>query len=366
MKQLLSGLKHCHNRGVLHCDIKGSDLLLDNEGILKIVDFGLASTFNPDHKQSMTSRVVTLWYRPPELLLGATYYGIGVDLWSAGCILGELLSGKPILPGRTEVEQLHKIFKLCRSPGEKYWKKAKLRHATMFKLNQAYKHCAAETFKDFSPSALLLIETLLAVDPAERGTATAALNSEFFSTEPYACEPSTLPYYPPSKELDAILRDEKARRQRRNDAKGKAQGRRKARVHDHLSKAVPAPEANAELQVNLNRWMMARMNVTTQSEKFPPPHQDGAVRITTASFVSYDTSFSSSLFEEKVEVHQNGPRGTDRKNEARKKEPQTGTSRVSIRHLRNSSIGLLMDLKKSTRIHRKNKDKELEVFGADM
>ncbi|KAJ6852134.1 putative serine/threonine-protein kinase [Iris pallida] len=125
----------------------------------------------------MTSRVVTLWCRPPELLLGATYYGIGVDLCSAGCILGELLSGKPILPGRTEVEQLHKIFKLCGSPGEKYWKKAKLRHATMFKLNQAYKRCAAETFKDFSPSALLLIETLLAVDPAKRGTATAALNS---------------------------------------------------------------------------------------------------------------------------------------------------------------------------------------------
>ncbi|KAJ6806288.1 putative serine/threonine-protein kinase [Iris pallida] len=87
-----------------------------------------------------------------------------------------------------------------------------------------------------------------------------------------------------------LLRDEKARRQRRNDAKGKAQGRRKARVHDHLSKAVPAPEENAELQVNLNRWMMARMNVTTQSEKFPPPHQDGAVGIITASFVVYDTS----------------------------------------------------------------------------
>ncbi|KAG2721555.1 hypothetical protein I3843_02G073600 [Carya illinoinensis] len=178
MHQLLSGLDHCHKRHVLHRDIKGSNLLLDNEGVLKIADFGLASIFNPNHKQPMTSRVVTLWYRPPELLLGATDYGVGVDLWSAGCILAELLAGKPIMPGRTEVEQLHKIFKLCGSPSEGYWKKSKLPHATIFKPQQSYKRCIAETFKDFPPSSLPLIETLLAIDPAERQTATAALRSE--------------------------------------------------------------------------------------------------------------------------------------------------------------------------------------------
>jgi len=99
LQQLLQGLDHCHRHGVLHRDIKGSNLLLDNGGMLKIADFGLATFFNPDHKQPLTSRVVTLWYRPPELLLGATEYGVAVDLWSTGCILAELLAGKPIMPG---------------------------------------------------------------------------------------------------------------------------------------------------------------------------------------------------------------------------------------------------------------------------
>jgi len=106
MQQLLRGLDHCHSCGVLHRDIKGSNLLIDNNGILKIADFGLASFFDPSQAQPLTSRVVTLWYRPPELLLGATYYGTAVDLWSTGCILAELYAGKPIMPGRTEVCKL--------------------------------------------------------------------------------------------------------------------------------------------------------------------------------------------------------------------------------------------------------------------
>ncbi|RWW77812.1 hypothetical protein BHE74_00013990 [Ensete ventricosum] len=182
MQQLLEGIVHCHSRGVLHRDIKGSNLLIDDNGILKIADFGLATLFNPEQKQPLTSRVVTLWYRPPELLLGATEYGVAVDLWSSGCILAELLAGKPIMPGRTEVEQLHKIFKLCGSPPDEYWKKLKLPDATIFKPQHQYKRCVAETFKDFPSSALTLLDPLLSIEPAHRGTAASALESEVRTT----------------------------------------------------------------------------------------------------------------------------------------------------------------------------------------
>ncbi|XP_076891772.1 putative serine/threonine-protein kinase At1g54610 [Bidens hawaiensis] len=279
IKQLLSGLEHCHKNGVLHRDIKGSNLLIDDDGTLKIADFGLASFYDPQNKQPMTSRVVTLWYRPPELLLGATNYGVGVDMWSAGCILAELLFGKPIMPGRTEVEQLHKIFKLCGSPSEEYWKRHRLPKATLFKPRQPYKRCTAETFKDFPPSSLPLLESLLALDPDERISAVASLNSDFFTNEPYACEPSELPKYPPSKELDVKLRDEEARRRRNLTGKSQVvEGNKKTRTRDRVGQAIPAPEANAEIQSNLDRWRVVNQsNAKSKSEKFPPPHRDAAV-----------------------------------------------------------------------------------------
>lgn len=112
MQQLLSGLQHCHERGILHRDIKPSNLLIDKNGVLKIADFGLANFHHPKHKLSLTNRVVTLWCRAPELLLGSTDYGVGIDLWSAGCLLAEMFSGRPIMPGRTEVNSFNNRYML--------------------------------------------------------------------------------------------------------------------------------------------------------------------------------------------------------------------------------------------------------------
>ncbi|TKW39772.1 hypothetical protein SEVIR_1G201800v4 [Setaria viridis] len=246
MAQILEGLRHCHARGVLHRDIKGSNLLIGDDGTLRIADFGLATFFDPGKTQPMTSRVVTLWYRPPELLLGATEYGVAVDLWSTGCILAELLAGKPIMPGQTEIEQLHKIFKLCGSPSEDYWAKAKLPDVTLFKPQRPYRRKIAETFKDFPPTALALLDTLLAIEPSARGTAVSALDSEFFRTKPLACDPASLPKYPPSKEYDAKLRGQEASRQNTATIGGKGSVSIKPGRDD--VKAAPAQDAIADYQ----------------------------------------------------------------------------------------------------------------------
>ncbi|KAK9066378.1 hypothetical protein SSX86_013700 [Deinandra increscens subsp. villosa] len=357
-KQLLSGLEHCHKNGVLHRDIKGSNLLIDDDGILKIADFGLASFYDPRNKQPMTSRVVTLWYRPPELLLGATNYGVGVDMWSAGCILAELLAGKPIMAGRTEVEQLHKIFKLCGSPSDEYWKRYRLPNATLFKPRQPYRRCTAETFKDFPSSSLPLLESLLAIDPDDRSSAVASLNSDFFTTEPYACDPSELPKYPPTKELDVKLRDEEAKRRRGLTGKSQAvDGNKRTRTHGRVGLAVPAPEANAEIQSNLDRRRVANQsNAKSKSEKFPPPHQDAAVGnphdpTHNGGPVSFgagdDASFSSSVFDPKSSksVSEVGTTGGPSRRNHRRERSQTVSSRKFIRYFFPTSISLNMDLR---------------------
>ncbi|PKI38726.1 protein IMPAIRED IN BABA-INDUCED STERILITY 1-like isoform X1 [Punica granatum] len=212
MKQLLLGIEHCHLRGIIHRDIKVSNILVNNEGILKLGDFGLANILS---SKQLTSRVVTLWYRPPELLMGSTSYGVSVDLWSVGCVFAELLFRKPLLKGRTEVEQLHKIFKLCGSPPDEFWKMSKIPRSTMFKPQHSYDSSLQEKCKGIASSAVNLIETFLSIEPYKRGTASSALMSEYFKTLPYACDPSSLPKYLPNKEIDAKHREEARRKRNR-------------------------------------------------------------------------------------------------------------------------------------------------------
>ena len=108
MVQLLRGVHFLHDSWILHRDLKTSNLLLNNRGGLKIADFGMARSYGTSFAP-MTQLVVTLWYRPPELLLGASDYSSEVDMWSIGCIMGELFIKTPILTGKNEVEQLAKV-----------------------------------------------------------------------------------------------------------------------------------------------------------------------------------------------------------------------------------------------------------------
>ncbi|ONK75549.1 uncharacterized protein A4U43_C03F18060 [Asparagus officinalis] len=202
MRQLLTGLHYCHVNQVLHRDIKGSNLLIDNDGNLKLADFGLARSFSSDHNGNLTNRVITLWYRPPELLLGATKYGPAVDMWSVGCIFAELLHGKPILPGKNEPEQLTKIFELCGTPDEINWPGVtKIPWYNNFKPSRPMKRRVREVFKHFDRHALELLERMLTLDPSQRISAKDALDAEYFWNDPLPCDPKSLPKYESSHEF---------------------------------------------------------------------------------------------------------------------------------------------------------------------
>ncbi|KAK9714021.1 hypothetical protein RND81_06G066100 [Saponaria officinalis] len=120
MLQLLEGVNYLHDNWILHRDLKTSNILVNDKGELKICDFGMARQYGSPSKP-YTTLVVTLWYRAPELLLGAKEYSTAVDMWSVGCIMAELLTNKPIFDGKTELEQLNKIFKMLGTPNVNIW-----------------------------------------------------------------------------------------------------------------------------------------------------------------------------------------------------------------------------------------------------
>uniref|UniRef100_A0A8C8ENP9 Protein kinase domain-containing protein n=1 Tax=Oncorhynchus tshawytscha TaxID=74940 RepID=A0A8C8ENP9_ONCTS len=118
--QLLRGLAYCHRRKVLHRDLKPQNLLINDKGELKLADFGLARAKSVPTK-TYSNEVVTLWYRPPDVLLGSTEYSTPIDMWGVGCIFYEMMTGRPLFPGSTVEDELHLIFRILGTPTELTW-----------------------------------------------------------------------------------------------------------------------------------------------------------------------------------------------------------------------------------------------------
>lgn len=216
MKQLLDGLHYLHKQKILHRDIKGANLLITRDGMLKIADFGLARSYN-DTTVPLTKKVITLWYRPPEVLLESDKYGAPADMWSVGCILAELFAKqslgtlRPIwaLPEaqgpRDESEQIKKIWAICGTPTRETWPQHdKLPGLKCFDLSKHVKpnilkeHVRKHLDTAASPAARLsdaeldLLEKMLTCNPERRIDANVALDHQYFWEDPRPAAPTDL------------------------------------------------------------------------------------------------------------------------------------------------------------------------------
>ncbi|PRQ17035.1 putative protein-serine/threonine kinase CMGC-CDK-PITSLRE family [Rosa chinensis] len=191
MRSLLEGVKYLHDNWVLHRDVKTSNILLNKEGELKICDFGLSRQYGSPLKP-YTSLVVTLWYRAPELLLGQKQYSTAIDMWSVGCIMAELLAKEALFQGKTEVDQLDKIFRTLGTPSETDWPGvSKLPGFKAIQVKQREnllrKKFSGTCFTGspmLSASGLDLLTKLLTYDPAKRITVGDALSHDWFKDYP--------------------------------------------------------------------------------------------------------------------------------------------------------------------------------------
>jgi len=177
--QLLQGLLFCHQRRVLHRDLKPQNLLIDKNGCIKIADFGLARAFGIPVRV-YTHEVVTLWYRAPEVLLGSPKYSCPIDIWSLGTIFAEMCNRKPLFQGDSEIDQLFRIFRVLRTPSEEIWPgvtqlpdfKATFPSWTTLNLKTS--------MKKMESAGIELLESMLVYDPSKRISAKKALLHPYF------------------------------------------------------------------------------------------------------------------------------------------------------------------------------------------
>ena len=189
MQQLLDGLFFIHYNKILHRDMKAANILITKTGTLKLADFGLARAYSISKgaPNRYTNRVVTLWYRPPELLLGERDYGPAIDMWGAGCIMAEMWTRCPIMQGTSEQQQLKFISHLCGSITPEVWPGVeKLEFYNKLELEKGKTRKVKERLEVYVKDrhALDLLDKLLVLDPKQRIDSDTALNHDFFWQEP--------------------------------------------------------------------------------------------------------------------------------------------------------------------------------------
>jgi cyclin-dependent kinase 10 len=180
----------------VHRDLKVSNLLMTDKGCVKLADFGLARKFGVPLKP-MTPKVVTLWYRSPELLFGANDHSTAIDMWAAGCILGELLAHKPLMPGRSELEQIQQIIDMFGTPNDNIWPGfSELPILQSFSLKKQPYNNLRHTFPWLSEAGIRLLNFMFMYDPKKRATAEDCLDSSYFKEQPYPCDADLMPTFP--------------------------------------------------------------------------------------------------------------------------------------------------------------------------
>ena len=176
--QILNGLYYCNINRIIHRDLKPQNLLITSDLKLKLCDFGLSRMFSlPMGK--MTHEIITLWYRPPEVLLGIENYTTKVDSWSIGCIIAEMITGKPLFPGDCEIGQLFKIFEIMGTPNEETWPGVTKLPEYKVKFPQWKPKASKDLFGNVDKDGIDLMEKFLQMDPDKRITIREALNHPF-------------------------------------------------------------------------------------------------------------------------------------------------------------------------------------------
>lgn len=212
MLQITSAVEFLHDHWILHRDLKTSNILLNNRGEIKLADFGMARYFGDPPPPNLTQLVVTLWYRAPELLLGADKYDQSIDIWSLGCIFGELLKNEPLFPGKSEINQITQIFKLCGLPTDSSWPTfRRLPNAKALRIPpnpepRATLSIVRSKFPLITDSGAALLEELLSLDPASRPSASEILTHPYFKDDPRPKASSMFPTFPSRAGMERKVR----------------------------------------------------------------------------------------------------------------------------------------------------------------